>query len=325
MPVGCSPPMQRLRETVESVARRSCTVIIRGESGSGKEMVARYMHAGSPRRDGPFVAVDCTTLKDTLFESQLFGHRKGAFTGADFATLGFIRSADGGTLVLDEIGEMALPIQAKLLRCIQDRAVVPLGETAPVSVDIRIIAATHRDLRAMVRRGEFREDLYFRLNVVQIVVPPLRERRSDIALLARHFLDHYAALYDEPAKTLTPDALRAIEEYAWPGNVRELANMMEQVHILAAGDEVMVDDLPEELRPAAARAGLLEQSDREIPTLEVSERMLIARALQVARGNRTHAAEILQIDRRRLRRKIRLYGLHALLKQPATTPSQVER
>lgn len=304
-----TPSMQRLYQMAESVSRRTCTVLIRGESGSGKELIARQIHAWSPRREQPFLAVDCTTLKDSLFESQLFGHRKGAFTGAERATLGFFRSADGGTLFLDEIGELSLPVQAKLLRCIQDRAVVPLGDSTPIPVDVRVLAATHRDLRAMVRRGEFREDLYFRLNVVEMLVPPLRDRKPDIAPLARHFLDHFARLYGDPAKFLAPDAVRALEEYAWPGNVRELSNAMERAHILGDGAVVTVADLPEEILPASARPPTPELKGGEIPTLRFAEQLLIARALDASGGNKTRAAEILQIGRHRLHRKIRAYGL----------------
>jgi DNA-binding NtrC family response regulator len=306
--VGHSAAMTRLRCTAELLGQRSCTVIIRGESGSGKELVARYAHACSPRRDKPFVAVDCTTLKDTLFESQLFGHVKGAFTGAEHATLGLFRSADGGTLFLDEIGEMPLPIQARLLRCIQDRAIVPLGGTEPVPVDVRIIVATHRDLRAMVQRGEFREDLYFRLNVVQIMAPPLRERGADILLLARHYLQHYADLYHEPVKTISPAVAGVLEHHAWPGNVRELANLMEQLHILGSGPQIEIADLPDEFRPASDVCDSSPDMD-SIPTLETVERALITRALSATHGNQTRAAEILSIDRRRLRRKIRLHHL----------------
>ncbi len=308
-PIVSTPSMQRLYQMAESVSRRTCTVLIRGESGSGKELIARQIHAWSPRREQPFLAVDCTTLKDSLLESQLFGHRKGAFTGADRSTLGFFRSADGGTLFLDEIGELSLPVQAKLLRCIQDRAVVPLGDSTPIPVDVRVLAATHRDLRAMVRRGEFREDLYFRLNVVEMLVPPLRDRKPDIATLARHFLDHFARLYGDPVKFLTPDAVRALEEYAWPGNVRELSNAMERAHILGEGMVVTVADLPEELQPASAWPPTPILKGGEIPTLRFAEQLLIARALNASGGNKTRAAEILQIGRHRLHRKIRAYGL----------------
>ena len=251
--------MMRLWSLVEAVSDRSCTLLIQGESGTGKEFIARHVHAMSGRSDGPFIPVDCTTLRDTLFESQLFGHVKGAFTGADQATLGFFRTADGGTLLLDEIGEMSLLVQAKLLRCIQDRAVIPLGGTRPIPVDVRIVVATHRDLKAMVHRGEFRQDLYFRLNVVRLAVPPLRERQSDITPLAEHFLGHFASLYGEPVKELSPEVTEALAGYEWPGNVRELANIMEQAHVLSKQACVAVTDLPQEIRLAGGDPALWQQ------------------------------------------------------------------
>jgi len=309
--IGQSPCISHLAELVEAVSRRNCTVLIQGESGTGKELVARHIHASSPRRRKPFVPVDCTALRDTLFESQLFGHVKGAFTGADRATLGFVRAADGGTLFLDEIGEMSLPTQAKLLRCIQDRAVVPLGGVDAIPVDVRILAATHRDLKAMVARGEFRQDLYFRLNVVRIVVPPLRERGADIAMLARHFLAQFAASDGECPRDLAPDAIQALEAYAWPGNVRELANVMEQAHILSKNRVITAKDLPEEIRTAASESVLAAESG--VVPLAIAERNLIMRALRAAAGNQSRAAEMLQIDRRRLYRKVRTYGLTSLL------------
>src|SRR5262245_47953504 len=202
--IGNSDAMQRLRRLIEALGGRDCTVLIQGESGTGKELAAREIHQRSARRAGPFVPVDCTTLRDTLFESQLFGHVRGAFTGADKPTLGFFRSADLGTLFLDEIGELPLHIQAKLLRCIQEGEVVPLGAVTPIKVNVRIIAATHRELAAMVREGTFRADLYYRLNVASLNVPPLRMRKEDIALLTRHTLDDLARIYQEPGKTLAP-------------------------------------------------------------------------------------------------------------------------
>jgi DNA-binding NtrC family response regulator len=311
--LGESTAFLRLRSLVSSIGTRACTVLVRGESGTGKELIARYLHNCGPRADKPFVPVDCTTLKESLFESQLFGHSKGAFTGADQSTLGFIRSANGGTLFLDEIGEMALSIQAKLLRCIQDRAVVPLGSNATLPVDIRIIAATHRDLKAMVKRGEFREDLYFRLNVVQLIVPPLRERRCDVLPLAEHFLEYFAEIYSEPKKRLSPAAARLLETYAWPGNVRELANVMEQFHILSSGNEILPDDFPSDLQSEAMPESRHIPINLDIPTLDHAEKELVARALVATRGNQSRAAEVLDIDRRRLRRKIRLHGLQSFL------------
>src|SRR4051812_32073468 len=202
--VGRSPAMQKLSAQIDALGRRQCTALLQGESGTGKELAARMIHARSARVSGPFVPVDCTTLRDTLFESQLFGHTRGAFTGADRSTLGFFRAAEGGTLFLDEIGELAPQSQAKLLRCIQEGTVVPMGATAGVRVNVRVIAATHRDLAAMVQRNEFRQDLYYRLNVACLRLPPLRERREDIPLLVEHALQELAQDYQEPARQVSP-------------------------------------------------------------------------------------------------------------------------
>ncbi len=310
-PIGESPCMNRLRPLVEAVSRRNCTILLQGESGTGKELLARHIHALSPRRFKPFVPVDCTALCDTLFESQLFGHVKGAFTGADKSTPGYFRAADGGTLFLDEIGELSLHVQAKLLRCIQERAVVPVGGVEPIPVDVRIITATHRDLKDMVRQGKFRQDLFFRLNVMSIVVPPLRERGPDIVMLAEHFLAQFALLDGEAAKQLSPEVVQALQAYAWPGNVRELANVMEQAHILSKDGVVACADLPEEIRLVSRDC--VPESPFTIPSLATVECDLITRALRAADGNQSRAANMLQIDRRRLYRKVRRYGLAALV------------
>ncbi|MFT3687186.1 MAG: sigma 54-interacting transcriptional regulator [Phycisphaerales bacterium] len=214
--VGAGPAMQQLRSMIDAVAPRDCTVMIHGESGAGKELTARTIHLQSRRCTGAFVAVDCTGLRDTLLESQLFGHVKGAFTGADAPSLGFIRAADGGTLFLDEIGELELKTQAKLLRCIQERCVVPLGSVKPVPVDVRVVCATHRNLREMASKGEFREDLLFRLDVVQVKLPSLRERREDIAALAGHFLGQLADLYGEEPRGLSERTWRRSSRTAGP-------------------------------------------------------------------------------------------------------------
>lgn len=299
--------MQRLQARAVAAACRNSTVLIRGESGVGKELVAQQIHAESPRRHGPFVAVDCTTLRDTLFESQLFGHVRGAFTGAAEPTLGFWRAADKGTLLLDEIGELAPGVQAKLLRCIQDRAVIPVGGVQPIPVDVRVIAATHRNLEEMVRQGQFREDLYFRLKVVRVDVPPLRERVEDIHLLAEHFLAELSRLYQEPMKVLSAAAVKALESYAWPGNVRELANAIEYAYVLSAGGVLTTADLPEEVRAAEVHRQL-DRGDQIVP-LDVAERALILRALNLTGGNQAQAAKMLKVERRRLYRKVHQYGL----------------
>ncbi|MBY0397163.1 MAG: sigma 54-interacting transcriptional regulator, partial [Thermoleophilia bacterium] len=261
---------------------------------------------------------DCTGLRDTLLESQLFGHVKGAFTGADSATLGFFRSADGGTLFLDEIGELDLKTQAKLLRCIQERCVVPLGSVHPVPVNVRVLCATHRDLRAMVARGDFREDLFFRLDVVKIVVPSMHERPDDAPLLANHFLQQLAELYEEPAKQLSPEAELLLTSYSWPGNVRELGNAVEHAVVFSAGETLTPADFPERLRAGAIAAANLSATtlslvDGPIVSLEAAEKALIARALRFTKGNQSAAAQILRIDRRRLHRKVERYSLVHLL------------
>jgi DNA-binding NtrC family response regulator len=319
--VGAGPAMQQLKGMIGAVAPRDCTVMIHGESGSGKELTARTIHLQSRRGTGPFVAVDCTGLRDTLLESQLFGHVKGAFTGADGPSLGFIRAADGGTLFLDEIGELELKTQAKLLRCIQERSVVPLGSVKPINVDVRVICATHRNLREMANKGEFREDLLFRLDVVQVRLPALRERREDVLALAGHFLHQLAELYGEQARTLSRDAALALQEYAWPGNVRELANALEHAAVFSHGLEIELSDLPERVRAGSIRARsatapvVVETAGEGasgVLTLEAMERELIARALRVSDGNQNRAAGMLAVERRRLYRKVAKYGLKHL-------------
>jgi len=253
--IGDSEPMRRLASQIDALGRRHCTVLLQGESGTGKELAARSIHAHSTRAGAPFVPVDCTTLRDTLFESQLFGHTRGAFTGADRTTLGFFRAAEGGTLFLDEIGELQPQSQAKLLRCIQEGVVVPMGATAGVHVNVRVIAATHRDLAAMVRQGEFREDLYYRLNVACLRLPPLRERREDIPLLVKHALAELACDYQEPQRRLSPAAMQVLSAHAWPGNVRELMNAVEHALVFSTSEtELDVIDLPQEVRDAALAA-----------------------------------------------------------------------
>jgi DNA-binding NtrC family response regulator len=306
--VGDSPAMRELRSRVLAVAPRRCTVLIEGETGTGKELVARHIHAGSPRASGPFVPIDCSTLPQTLFESQMFGHVKGAFTGAEQHTLGFVRSADGGTLFLDEIGEMPLPAQAKLLRCIQERTVVPVGSSRAIQVDVRLIAATHRDLRAMVDAGTFRQDLYYRLDVAQIHTPPLRDRIDDIESLARHFMTDLARLYGEAEKELGADVIEMLVNHDWQGNIRELSNAIEHAFIFGPGNRVRPADLPE----AISRTPTRTPAAKVIPSLAQAERELIVRALRAAKGNQTQASEIMGIERHRLRRKIALYGLEDL-------------
>jgi DNA-binding NtrC family response regulator len=319
-----------LASQIEVVAPRSATVLIEGETGVGKEIAARRIHALGPRASRPFVPVDCTVFSTELMESQLFGHVKGAFTGAVAAALGFVRCADGGTLFLDEIGELPLAVQAKLLRTIQERTVVPVGGVEPIPVDLRIIAATHRDLAGMVREGGFRQDLYFRLNVVRLSILPLRQRREEIIPLARTFVEDIASAYDEPVKTIGLAAEEALLRYDWPGNVRELRNAIERAFLFCGDRTIEVAHLPAEVREECFEptgspiypCGLgrdetfpdvtVSDAAESIPRLADAERLLIARVLKVTGGNQSDAARLLDIERHRLRRKILLHGLEHL-------------
>jgi transcriptional regulator with PAS, ATPase and Fis domain len=298
--VGESPAFAAVRAAAAVVANRACTVMILGETGSGKEVVARYLHTESDRCQAPFVPVDCSALSDTLFESELFGHVRGAFTGATRESLGFIRAADGGTLFLDEIGELSPALQAKLLRVIQERAVVPVGDTRPRAVNIRLIAATNRDLAEMVRQGSFRQDLFFRLNVLVLRVPPLRERLDDVVMLAEHFLRLQSQLYDEPLRRLSPRAQEMLVHYAWPGNVRELANAMEQAHVLARGETIEPNDLPVAVQSS--------QAGREPPVSDLFlrdiERRAIVEALRRTHHCKAAASRLLGLNVQRLNRRM---------------------
>ena len=314
--LGESPAMQRVLEAVERVAPASASVLIRGESGTGKELVARRIHERSERARGPFVAVNCAAIPDTLVESELFGHRRGAFTGADRDRPGRFRQADNGTLFLDEIGDMALAVQAKLLRVLQEGIVEPLGGGEPVPVDVRVLAATHRDLRAMVAEGRFREDLVFRLRVVEIELPPLREREEDILPLARHFLASSRA-----GLALSPETERALQSYPWPGNVRELANAIERAIIFCRGGIVEPEDLPREVAGAdgdgrAAAGPLAWRPEDDFATakkkvVERFEREILTAALHEHGGNISQAARHLGLHRQNLQQKLHELGIEA--------------
>jgi DNA-binding NtrC family response regulator len=316
--LGETDSVRELRAAIETVAPRSATVLLEGETGVGKEVAAREIHARSPRFARPLIPVDCTAFSSQLIESQLFGHVKGAFTGAMSAALGFIRCADGGTLFLDEIGELPLSVQSKLLRCLQERTVVPVGGTEPIAVDVRVIAATHRDLAQMVRAGTFRQDLYFRLNVVRLTIRPLRERRADILLLAQQFLADVAEIYDEPQKALAPAAAELLTRYDWPGNVRELRNAVERAFLFCGDRMIEQSHLPSEIHdfcpitPDASTASDMSVNAGDIPRLADAERLLIARVLKVTGGNQSDAARLLDVERHRLRRKIVQHGLEHL-------------
>jgi two-component system response regulator HydG len=310
--VGESPRLKSLRELAAAVGKRQCTTLIHGESGTGKELLARHIHLCGPRASGPFVPVDCSTLRDSLLESQLFGHARGAFTGAACNTLGFFRAADGGTLFLDEIGELLPEAQSRLLRCLQERAVTPLGTFRPIPVDVRVIAATHRPLAEMVRKALFRIDLYFRLNVITFEIPPLRDRKEDIPLLVGQFLLDISRLYDEPLRRISPQAMKKLGEYDWPGNVRELRNVLERTCALTQSELIAPDDLsPEITTSIRAPVPTVAQT---VKSLAQAEREVVASALRAYGGNQSRSAIALGIERHRLRRMILRHKLQALIR-----------
>jgi two-component system response regulator HydG len=307
--IGHSPAMQRVFDVLGQVSASSATVLITGESGTGKELVARAIHTNSPRKDEPFVAVNCAALSHGIIESELFGHVKGAFTGAIAAKEGVIVYADGGTLFLDEIGDMPLETQAKLLRVLETREVQPVGGNQVRKVDIRLVAATNRELRELVQQGKFREDLLFRVQVVAIHLPPLRERAGDVPMLLEHFIGELAREHGRTVRGITPEARALLMRHDWPGNVRELRNVIENMVLLARADLLEAVDVPETLRGSASvgRAqGHFELAGR---TLAEMERALIEANLSLTGGNRQKAARILGMGERTLYRKIREYGL----------------
>jgi DNA-binding NtrC family response regulator len=308
--IGESTSMQAIYRLIDAVSQNKSTVLLTGESGTGKELVARTIHQRGVLHEAPFVAINCAGLSETLLDSQLFGHRRGAFTGAVADHDGVFRAATGGTLLLDEVAEVPIGLQAKFLRAIQEREVTPLGSSRPVPVDVRLIAATNRDLEAEVRDGTFRADLFYRLNVVHIDLPSLRARREDIPRLVDHFLARYSEQYEVSAKRFAPDALDALVAFDWPGNIRQLQNAIERAFALSAADVVTLDDLPPAIRGGAAPTVMSPVSaSASIPRLADAERMLIEAALRKAAGNKNEAARLLGIDRQRLYRKIEKYRL----------------
>jgi DNA-binding NtrC family response regulator len=303
--IGNSPEMQQIFDTVRQVAASRATVLIQGESGTGKELIAKAIHRLSPRKHGAFIPVHCAALSSTLLESELFGHEKGAFTGAAERRKGRFELADGGSLFLDEIGEIDASVQVKILRALEERRFERVGGQESIDVDTRLIAATNRDLKKMVAEGKFREDLYYRLYVVVIHLPALRERTGDIPLLLKHYLDVFNQENGRSIEGFSPDALDLLTAYPWPGNVRELRNVVEQMVVLTRSQRLGVRDLPPHLREAGASRGIIQA---EGGTLEELEKRAIQQALKEAGGNRTHAAEKLGISRRTLHRKIAEYG-----------------
>lgn len=308
--IGSSPAMKQLYDLLSRLAGSDASILISGESGTGKELVARSLHQRSPRSTGPFVPLNCAAVAETLLESELFGHVKGAYTDAKTARRGLFLQAAGGTLFLDEIADMPMPLQPKLLRALEDRRIRPVGSDEELAVDVRIMSATNRDLESAVEEGRFRQDLFFRINVVRIELPPLRARGADILLLAQHYLEHFAACACKPVKGLSRAAAERLLVYRWPGNVRELRNCMEQAVILTRFDEIAVDDLPERVR-AYRPTKLLMDSDNpaELVSMEELERRYIAQVLQAAGGNKNLAARILGFDRKTLYRKLERYQL----------------
>ncbi|WP_447598983.1 sigma-54-dependent transcriptional regulator [Nitrospira sp. Nam80] len=310
--VGSSPAMLEVYKLVARVSESRSTILIEGESGTGKELIARAIHSNSPRREKPFVPVNCGALPDQLLESEMFGYEKGAFTGAAVAKAGLFESANGGTLFLDEIGDLGAALQVKLLRVMQDQEVRRVGSTTSAKVDVRVIAATNRDLAGLVKEGRFRDDLYYRLNVVRILLPSLSERRDDIPMLAYHFLQKYAGGVAH-VKGFHPDTMGLLKEYAWPGNVRELENAIERAVSLSHGPLLLPEDLPEPLRqqapPAGSAVDSADSANEALLTLDEVDKRHLVRVLKETRGNKVKASKVLGIDRRTLYRMAERFGL----------------
>ena len=305
-----SPVLEAVLRSAHLIAQTDASVLITGESGTGKELVAHAMHAASPRHQQPFIAVNCAALPETLAESLLFGHRKGAFTGADNNHAGLLTAADGGTLFLDEIGELPLNLQAKLLRFLESGEILPLGDAQAKRLNVRVFAATHRDLFTLAERGEFRRDLFFRLNIIPVELPALRERKEDIELLLNHFLQQFASQHQLPRASFDKPARQQLLRHAWTGNVRELRNLCERCSILLAGREIGVTNLPHELRnpgePARSTSFSLPMHGVNLDELE---RDLLNQALERTQNNKTHAAKLLGISRDALNYRLKKQSL----------------
>ena len=308
--IGESPAMRSLFETLDRIAASRAPVLVTGETGTGKELVARALHRSSARANGPFVAVNCASIPDSLLESELFGHARGAFTDAKTARKGLFLQADGGTLFLDEVGDLPLMVQAKLLRALQDRLVRPVGSDTEVPFDARVVAATNRDLDAMVEDERFRRDLYYRLNVIHLDLPPLRARGGDTLLLAHHFLKRACEHAGCEVDGFSEGAARKLLEYKWPGNIRELENCVERAVAFCRGDEITADDLPDRIRSYRSSHVLIASSNpEELVPLRTMEERYLRRVLVAVRGNKTAAARILGIERKTLYRKLQRYGV----------------
>ncbi len=307
--LGEDPKILRILDTLQQIAPTDATVIIYGESGTGKELIAKAIHFNSPRRNRPFVALNCASLSEGILESELFGHEKGAFTSAAGRRIGRFEYADGGTLMLDEVGDMPLSTQIKLLRVIEERQISRVGSNEPLDIDVRILAATNANLQQLVREKRFREDLFFRLNVVSIQMPPLRDRKGDIPLLAQNFVSEFAARHQKQITGISPEVSKALARYDWPGNIRELRNCIESMIVVTRDTTLGVDDLPDHIAPG--RLALPAPTDLTGMSLQQAERELIRTTLTECRGNRKDAARKLGIGERTLYRKINQYNLNA--------------
>ena len=306
--IGASEAVVMLKKLAKRVASSDSTVMIRGESGTGKDLIAKAIHHHSPRCAGPFVTINCAALPETLLESELFGHKKGSFTGAIKDKEGLFKAADGGTFFLDEVGNTSTAIQVKLLRVLEDKKVTPVGDTRPVEVDVRLIAATNCDLEEEVKMGRFRADLFYRLNVIPIFIPPLRERKEDIELLAGHFISVYCEKLNTTVKQVSEEAMNLLMTYHWPGNVRELENMIERAVLLNRTERLEVSDFPEKLqRPE--QVPLVKETEAVTPTLESIEKAYIHYVMSQTEGKKAEAAKILGIDTSTLYRKIERYDM----------------
>jgi len=310
--IGSSTSIQNVFDLIERVADSDATVLITAESGCGKELVARALHRRSRRSSGPMVAVNCAAVPESLLESELFGHARGAFTDAKVARKGLFLEASGGTLFLDELGEMPLGMQAKLLRALEERKVRPIGSSAEVEFDARIITATNRDLESLVAERRFREDLFYRVNVVHIEIPPLRSRGNDVLLLAQAFVERFAKRHHKNVKGISPEVAGRLLSYSWPGNVRELQNSLERAVALARFEELLVEDLPPKIRDYKSSHVIVAGIDpADLITLEEVERRYVARVMEAVQWNKTDATKVLGIDRSTLYRKLERYGLTA--------------
>jgi DNA-binding NtrC family response regulator len=309
--VGASPEMLTIFKSVARAAKSDATVLVLGESGTGKEMIARVLHSRSDRAAGPFIAINCAAIPENLLESELFGHEKGAFTGAIGQRIGRFERANGGTLFLDEIGDMSIALQSKILRALQEREIERVGGGSAVPIDLRVVAATNRELVECVEDGTFREDLYYRLAVVTLRLPPLRDRGQDLDRLVEHFGAHYAREHRRPVRAVSEEALEIIRRHPWPGNVRQLRNALERAVVMAEGEVLLADHLPVDIRRPDASGSRSRQAPARDPicTLQEMERRMIGRALAETGGNFSAAAELLGIHRNTLRRKMQEYGL----------------